>query len=66
MKLIVNGELFETSKSETILDLLEALRIEPGRVVIEVNLTVVKKADYEKFRLHEGDRIEIVNFVGGG
>jgi thiamine biosynthesis protein ThiS len=66
MKLIVNGELFETSKSGTIPDLLEELGIEPGRVAIEVNLTIVRKADYAKFRLHEGDRIEVVNFVGGG
>jgi thiamine biosynthesis protein ThiS len=66
MKLIVNGELFETSKSETILDLLNALGIEPGRVAVEVNLTIVKKADYATFRLHEGDGIEVVNFVGGG
>ena len=38
----------------------------PGRVAVEVNLIIVKKADYDKYALREGDLIEIVNFVGGG
>jgi len=66
MRLIVNGELFETSKSETLLDLLEELRIGPERVAVEINITIVKKAAYSTFRLKEDDRVEIVNFVGGG
>ena len=66
MKLIVNGEIFESSNAETIADLLNELSIEPGQVAVEVNLSIIRKADHSAFRLHEGDRIEIVNFVGGG
>ena len=63
MKLIVNGKETETSKT-TLAGLIEELGVRPGAV--EVNLEIVKKADYEAFRLKEGDKVEIVQFVGGG
>ena len=66
MKLIVNGEFFETSNAGTITDLLNEINIVPGQVAVEVNLSIIRKADYSTFRLHEGDKVEIVNFVGGG
>jgi len=66
MRLTVNGEIFETSKAGTIMELLNELRIEPGQVAVEVNLSIIKKADYSTFRLNDGDKVEIVNFVGGG
>jgi sulfur carrier protein len=66
MKLILNGEFFETSKTDTITDLLNELNIDPGQVAVEVNLSIIRKADHSTFRLHEGDKVEIVNFVGGG
>ncbi len=66
MRLTVNGELFDAEKAETLSGLLEELRIGPERVAVEINMTIVKKSDYSTFQLKEGDRIEIVNFVGGG
>ena len=66
MRLIVNEEIFETSNARTIMELLNELRIEPGQVAVEVNLSIIKKADYSTFRLNDGDKVEIVNFVGGG
>jgi len=66
MRLIVNGKIFETSNAGTIMELLNELRIEPGQVAVEVNLSIIKKADYSTFRLNDGDKVEIVNFVGGG
>jgi sulfur carrier protein len=66
MRLIVNGEIFETSNAGTIMELLNELRIEPGQVAVEVNLSIIKKADYPTFGLNDGDKVEIVNFVGGG
>jgi sulfur carrier protein len=65
MKLRVNGEGYETEK-ETVLQLLGELGIMPERVAVEVNLEVIKKAGYEQCRLHDGDSVEIVYFVGGG
>ena len=66
MRLILNGESLETSDGATITGLLHDLGIEPGRVAVEVNLSIIKRADYASFHLKDGDTVEIVNFVGGG
>ncbi len=66
MRLTVNGELFETSTPATITELLRELGIEPGKVAVEVNLSIIRKTDYTTFKLNDGDKVEIVNFVGGG
>lgn len=65
MVIRVNGEQYIT-KTETLSQLLGELGIIPERVAIEVNLKIIKKTDFEKFRIYDGDVIEIVNFVGGG
>jgi len=66
MRLIINGETKDNIKAGTVSGLLEELGITAGRVAVEVNLSIVKKADYAAFRLNDGDTVEIVNFVGGG
>ena len=66
MRLTVNGELFETSDAETVAGLLGELAIEPGRVAVMVNESIIRRTDYLSSRLKENDTIEIVNFVGGG
>ncbi|MGE5894211.1 MAG: sulfur carrier protein ThiS [bacterium] len=65
MKIKLNGETYQT-EALTVEGLLEELRITPGRVAVELNLEIVKKTDYQLRGLKEGDRVEIVNFVGGG
>lgn len=65
MKLIINGKGIDSSAS-TLQELLGELCIKPERVAVEVNILIIKKSDYENYRLKDGDRIEIVNFVGGG
>jgi len=66
MKLTVNGEIIDGVKAETISELLGELGLAPGRVAVEVNMAVISKTGHDTFRLHDGDVIEIVNFVGGG
>lgn len=66
MRLIINGEIVEDLKAANVSELLEELQIQTGRVAVEVNMQVIKKTDYEEYRLSEGDSVEIVNFVGGG
>lgn len=66
MKLTLNGRETECSDKLTLAGLLENLEIEPARVAVEVNLNIVKKCDFEKHMLNDGDSVEIVNFVGGG
>ena len=65
LKLIVNGENLG-SNAGTVRELLNELQIGPSQVAVEVNLSIVKKADYSTFRLKDGDKVEILNFVGGG
>ncbi|GAM08886.1 thiazole synthase [Geobacter sp. OR-1] len=65
MRLSVNGEVKETGCS-TVSELLQSLQIEPGHVAVELNLAIIPKQQYETMTLNDGDRIEIVHFVGGG
>lgn len=65
MKIKLNGEEYQTG-ALTVEGLLDELRITAGRVAVELNLEIVKKTDYQLRGLKEGDRVEIVNFVGGG
>ena len=66
MRLTINGEVIDTIRAATVQELLDELKIVPARVAVEVNLKVVRKAEYETYRLSDGDTVEIVNFVGGG
>jgi thiamine biosynthesis protein ThiS len=66
MTLTLNGNISEFQNVTTVAELLQNLQIEPLRVAVEVNLAIIKKPDYEKHLLKDGDSVEIVNFVGGG
>ena len=50
----------------SVADLLTKLAIDPRRVAIEHNCSILKRQLFADALVHEGDRIEIVNFVGGG
>ena len=65
MLIFVNGEP-QTIEPSTILGYLETLAIDPGRVAVELNLDILPKTEYETTPLKEGDRVEIVHFIGGG
>jgi thiamine biosynthesis protein ThiS len=62
----VNGEPREAVRGATVADLLRELNIRPDRVAVEVNLDIVDRQEYERRNLCEGDRIEILSFIGGG
>ncbi len=66
MRLKINGESAENLKAATIRELLEELKIDSGRVAVEVNMSIIKKVDYDHYTLNDEDSVEIVNFVGGG
>jgi len=65
MVLKVNGNEYITEQ-DTVLELLQEMKISGVRVAVEVNLQVVRRADFESCRLNNGDCVEIVNMVGGG
>lgn len=66
MTIELNGDTHELPGPMTVAALLARLEIDPRRVAVEHNLAVLKRAAYETTTVHDGDRVEIVNFVGGG
>ena len=66
MTITLNGERHELVSAVTVSELLAHLEIDPRRVAVEYNLIVLKRAAFGTTLVHEGDAIEIVNFVGGG
>ena len=66
MRIQVNGEPRELPDGLTVVQLLETLQIVPERVVVELNLQILKRAQHAQTVLKEGDQVEIVQFVGGG
>jgi thiamine biosynthesis protein ThiS len=63
---MINGEPREVAQPLTITELLERLAIDPQRVAVEHNLEIVRRKALAATMIREGDRIEIVNLVGGG
>ena len=66
MQVMVNGAPRTLPDGTTVSRLLETLQIVPERVVVELNLKILKRAEHPSAVLTEGDAVEIVHFVGGG
>jgi sulfur carrier protein len=64
--LIINGEEKTFSNGVTINDILHELKIFDKVMAVAVNLEVVKKEDWEKFKPQNNDKVEFLQFVGGG
>jgi thiamine biosynthesis protein ThiS len=63
---VVNGSARELPRGRTVAGILEALELHPGLVVVERNGTIVRRNAYGDVAVEEGDRLELVHFVGGG
>ena len=66
MRLVVNGLGREVPEGQTVLRLLDSLGLPTPRVAVERNGEIVPRELYSETALAHGDRIEIVQFVGGG
>jgi sulfur carrier protein len=66
MKIKINGIEKEIPQNTTIKQLLEDLKVLDKTMAVAVNMKIVKKDDWENYKLKEGDKIEALNFVGGG
>lgn len=66
MRIILNGETREIEDGATLRRLVEDLAYASERIAVEHNREVRPRATWEAILLREGDRIEIVHFVGGG
>lgn len=67
VRIKINGEPRDLPQGPiTLKELVDILKLTPQRIAVEVNRTIVRRNDWEKTTLREGDQIEIVHFVGGG
>ena len=66
MRVYVNGETKDLSSPISLAELITQLDLPAARVAVELNRAVVRRNDWSTTMLQDGDRIEIVHFVGGG
>ncbi|HXQ46033.1 MAG TPA: sulfur carrier protein ThiS [Caulobacteraceae bacterium] len=66
MRLFVNGEERAFSEVSTVAALIASLGLDPRKVAVERNLEIVPRSTYARAGVADGDRIEIVHFIGGG
>lgn len=64
--MIINGKQFKFKENSNISEILDYLKINKDSVVVEVNLNIIPRKDYDSFLLKENDSIEVLSFVGGG
>jgi sulfur carrier protein len=66
MRVIINGKHETVQEGTTVATLLDRLSLAPVRVAVEINEDIVPRKTFAETAVQEGDRIEIVTFVGGG
>jgi thiamine biosynthesis protein ThiS len=66
MKLQIHGHFREFKDPLTLSALVELLGLKPDRVAVELNRSIVQREHWPETDLREGDRLEMVQFVGGG
>ena len=62
----VNGDLRHVTVGSSIAAMLAELGLDPRKVAVERNLEIVSRGTFDNVSVEEGDRLEIVHFVGGG
>nr|VFK43969.1 MAG: thiazole synthase/sulfur carrier protein [Candidatus Kentron sp. TC]VFK58887.1 MAG: thiazole synthase/sulfur carrier protein [Candidatus Kentron sp. TC] len=66
MNITLNGKRYELTSSIAIADLLKIRGIVGKRIAVEVNQEIIPRSEYNRHRLRENDRVEIVGAIGGG
>jgi sulfur carrier protein len=66
MQIQLNGESRMMTSEGTVADLLRELEIRSDRVAVEINLEIVDRQEFDRRVLREGDRVEVISFIGGG
>ena len=66
MRLVINGEVRELDGAADVAGLVTGLGLDPRKVAVERNLAIVPRSLHGSTPLSDGDRIELVQFVGGG
>ena len=65
-KIQLNGDVYEINDGTNLNELLNKLKIQKNKVAIEVNGEIVEKNKYQNLILNKDDKVEIVQFIGGG
>jgi len=66
LQIKLNGETKDVADGTTLLSLVEQLSLAPERLAVELNHEVIRRAEWHAVALSDGDRVELVHFVGGG
>ena len=66
MTITLNGTPTVVSEETGVNDLIKSLGLNPERVAVELNRRIVRRVDWGSTTISEGDKVEIVHFVGGG
>ena len=66
MEITLNGETRRIEAPLSVRRLLEQLGLDPAKIAVERNLEIVPRSTYDQVAVGEGDRLEIVHFIGGG
>ena len=66
MKIVVNGEEREFNENITLQEVLKVLSLEGKVMAAAVNMNIVKQDTWENYNLQDGDKLELLDFVGGG
>ena len=66
MEIVVNGESRNIKDNTTVLELLNELKVKEKTMAVAVNMEIVKKELWAKHTIQDGDKLELLHFVGGG
>ena len=66
INIYVNGKLKNIKDEQSVLSLLQLLNLNRNNIAVEINREIISKSDYNIYIIKENDKIEIVNFIGGG
>src|SRR5579864_1541199 len=66
MNVTLNGETRSIGAGLTVKSLLTGLGLDPAKIAVERNLEIVPRSTYDQVAVVDGDRYEIVHFIGGG
>lgn len=66
MQIFLNGEPQEIAENNTLQQLLETLALTQKRLAVEVNLQIVPRSQFSQHILQAGDKVEIIQAIGGG
>ena len=66
MKIVINGQEKEFREQSTLLEILKALSLEDKVMAAAVNMDIVKQDSWGEYIVKDGDKLELLDFVGGG